>query len=108
VRRFILLARLSGAAECAAVGGGDPARFDLCGQMYVAGKTVPHIKEVPGWNAHLASDAEAVVKAEREVSGHRCQFCILLVNCCHADNAVPLYRALIARWRRCRSIRWKC
>lgn len=33
---------------------------------HLKGKTVPHIKEVPGWNAHLASDAEAVVKAERE------------------------------------------
>lgn len=27
-----------------------------------------HIKQVPGWNEHLASDSEAVVKAEREVS----------------------------------------
>ncbi|EFN59345.1 hypothetical protein CHLNCDRAFT_137786 [Chlorella variabilis] len=31
-----------------------------------AGKTVSHIKQVPGWNEHLASDSEAVVKAERE------------------------------------------
>jgi hypothetical protein len=32
-----------------------------------AGKTVSHIKEVPGWSERLASDAEAVVKAERDV-----------------------------------------
>lgn len=29
-----------------------------------AGKTISHIKQVPGWSEKLASDAEAVVKAE--------------------------------------------
>jgi len=33
-----------------------------------AGKTVAHIKQVPGWSETLASDAEAVVKAEHDVS----------------------------------------
>lgn len=34
-----------------------------------AGKTISHIKQVPGWSEKLASDAEAVVKAEH-VSAH--------------------------------------
>ena len=36
-----------------------------------AGQTVSHIKQVPGWNERLASDAEAVVKAEHDVSRRR-------------------------------------
>lgn len=28
-----------------------------------------HIKQVPGWNERLASDSEAVVKAEHDVRG---------------------------------------
>ncbi len=32
-----------------------------------AGQTISHIKQVPGWSERLASDSEAVVKAEHEV-----------------------------------------
>lgn len=44
----------------------DPEILEKEKQKHLKGKTVSHIKEVPGWNEKLASDAEAVVKAEKE------------------------------------------
>ena len=41
------------------------------------GKTVPHVRQVPGWSEKLASDSEAVVKAERE-SPVRARVCVRL------------------------------
>lgn len=48
-----------------------PRSFALCTHAPpsspTAGQTISHIKEVPGWSERLASDSEAVVKAEHEV-----------------------------------------
>ncbi|KAI7839005.1 hypothetical protein COHA_007245 [Chlorella ohadii] len=35
-------------------------------QRHLKGQTISHIKQVPGWSERLASDSEAVVKAEHE------------------------------------------
>ena len=47
-----------------------PACLPAC--LAIAGQTISHIKQVPGWNERLASDAEAIVKAEHDVSSLCC------------------------------------
>lgn len=59
---------LSRQARCfgfgAHVSDNDPEVLEKEKQRHLKGKTISHIKQVPGWSEKLASDAEAVVKAE--------------------------------------------
>ncbi|KAL4430758.1 hypothetical protein ABPG75_006014 [Micractinium tetrahymenae] len=61
---------LSRQARCFGFGShvsdNDPEVLEKEKQRHLKGKTISHIKQVPGWSEKLASDAEAVVKAEHD------------------------------------------
>eukprot|EP00887_Chlorella_sp_A99_P005630 scaffold1.g5630.t1 len=44
----------------------EPEVMEMEKQRALKGQSVPHVRQVPGWSERLASDSEAVVKAERE------------------------------------------
>ena len=69
-----------------------------------AGMSVSHIKEVPGWSERLASDAEAVVKAERDV---RHQLRRAALHCPAPRHAAP-YVAVLRRAVSCAELRSAC
>ncbi|CAG8540542.1 5746_t:CDS:2 [Cetraspora pellucida] len=63
VRKFVPLN--SGYSRCN-VSDNDPFVIDKEKRRLLRGKVVGPFKHAPGWNEKLASDSEAMVKAERE------------------------------------------
>ncbi|KAL4420382.1 hypothetical protein ABPG77_002322 [Micractinium sp. CCAP 211/92] len=61
---------LSRQARCFGFGAhmsdNDPEVIEKEKQRHLKGQSISHIKQVPGWSEKLASDAEAVVKAEHD------------------------------------------